>query len=132
MYRVVLAVLVAACTLVASAGARSFEDTPTLTGFSPAKGAVGQKITIYGHNLAGAEVSFNGLAATNAVVDPTNRFITVSVPAGAEVGKSPIQVTTAGGTVYTGSDFEVTVKYLTQPKLKSQISSFAPMRGKTG
>ena len=34
------------------------------------------------------EVSFNGLAATNVMVDPTNRFITVNVPAGAEVGKT--------------------------------------------
>ena len=34
--------------------------------------------------------------------------------------------------MYTASDFEVTVKYLTQPKLKSQITGFAPMRGKIG
>jgi hypothetical protein len=132
MHRLVLAVLVAACTLVASAGARPFDVPPTITGFAPNHGAVGQKVTIYGHNLGGAQVSFNGLAATNVVVDPTNTHVTFNVPTGAEPAPTPIQVMTSGGTVMTASNFTVTPAALPQPKLKSRISSFAPMQGKVG
>jgi len=105
-----------------------------ITGFSPNQGAVGQKVTIYGHNLGGAEVLFHGVPAMNVTVDATNSHVTFVVPTGAEVGPGQIQVTTPGGTATTATNFTVTqtVPPTPQTKAKSSISNFAPMRGKVG
>jgi hypothetical protein len=70
----------------------------------PHAGNVGAAINILGNDLTGAtSVSFNGTAATFTVASPS--LITTTVPAGATTGK--IQVTTPGGTLFSGSPFLV-------------------------
>jgi uncharacterized protein (TIGR03437 family) len=64
----------------------------------------GSAIKILGTNLTGAaSVSFNGAAAVFTVVSPTE--IETTVPVGATTGK--IQVTTPGGTLFSGGPFLV-------------------------
>jgi hypothetical protein len=61
-------------------------------------------VTIAGSNFSGASaVTFNGTAATFAVVSPTE--IDTSVPTGASSG--PVSVTTPGGTAQSASAFTV-------------------------
>ena len=48
-----------------------------ITGFAPTHGLV-ERVTIYGHNLAGAQVWFNGVTAENIVVDPTGTHLRVN------------------------------------------------------
>jgi IPT/TIG domain len=131
-YGVVLAVLAAAvCTLAASALART-SAAPTLTAFTPMKGPVGEKVTIYGHNLTGAQVQFGAAAVLvkDVTVDPTGTHITVVVPAGVPTGTSTITVTTAGGTVSATPGFTLTKGAMVSSS--PHITSFAPMRGKVG
>ena len=64
----------------------------------PTSGEVGAAVNILGSDLTGATgVSFNGTAATFAVVSRT--LITATVPTGASTGK--VEVTTPGGTLST-------------------------------
>jgi hypothetical protein len=79
---------------------------PTITGFDPTSGPVGQAVTITGTNFTGATaVSFNGTAdPTFSVTNDTT--ISATVPSGASTG--PIAVTTPGGTATSGTDFTVT------------------------
>src|ERR1700738_1280382 len=79
---------------------------PTVTGFTPASGAVGSSVTVNGTNLSGTSaVSFNGTAATtSSVVSATQ--INATVPAGA-TGSGPIIVTTPGGTATSATNFAV-------------------------
>jgi hypothetical protein len=106
-----------ACTAVGvSYDAGSTQDTlvetsssagtaPAITGFTPASGPVGTKVTITGSNLAGAtSVTFNGTPA--AISKDTANKITVKVPSGATTGK--ISVTTSAGTAKSASKFTVT------------------------
>jgi hypothetical protein len=78
---------------------------PTITRFTPASGAPGSTVRIYGTNLSGAtSVTFNGVAAK--IKSDTSSEIKVKVPAGALKGY--IKVTTAGGTVESATKFRVT------------------------
>jgi len=72
--------------------------------FTPKDAKVGQKVTIFGSNLASASlVAFDGTQAR--VVTDTSTEITVRVPHGAHTGF--IQVTTPGGTATTTKKFRV-------------------------
>ncbi|MFN8061346.1 MAG: DUF6605 domain-containing protein [Vicinamibacterales bacterium] len=81
-------------------------DPPTVTGFTPASGAVGATVTLSGTNFTGATlVRFNTTdQPTFTVVNATT--IAAAVPAGATTG--PIQVVTPGGTATSASSFTVT------------------------
>lgn len=79
--------------------------TPAITGFTPAQGPVGTRVTVNGSNFLGTVgVSFNGTAATTATLVSATR-ITAVVPAGAASG--PISVTTSGGTSTSSANFTV-------------------------
>ena len=78
---------------------------PTISGFSPASGAVGSSVTVTGTNFTGAtSVKFNGQAASFTVNSSTQ--ITATVPNCSSTGT--ISVTTAGGTANSASSFSVT------------------------
>jgi uncharacterized repeat protein (TIGR03803 family) len=77
---------------------------PLAGAFSPSSGAVGKRVRIWGYNLFGASVEFNGVPAPGAVNSGPN-YVWVNVPAGATTG--PITVTTPGGTVTTQESFTV-------------------------
>ncbi|QUW01564.1 IPT/TIG domain-containing protein [Chloracidobacterium sp. MS 40/45] len=101
---------------------------PTISGFSPASGAVGALITISsgdfivsGESFAGVTgVLFNGVAATFTVNSPAQ--ITATVPAGATTG--PISITGPGGTTTSSTPFVV----LETPI----VTGFSPTSGLTG
>lgn len=83
----------------------STTPAPTISGFSPASGAVGTSVTITGTNLTGAtSVKFNGQAASFTVVSSTQ--VNATVPNCSSSGA--ISVTTAGGTASSASSFSVT------------------------
>ena len=66
-----------ACVLTGSAaGDRA---APTITGFAPNHGLLGERVTIYGHDLAAAGW-FNFVPADNVVVDPTGTHVRVNAP----------------------------------------------------
>jgi len=70
----------------------------------PHTGKVGTTVKILGTSLTGAtNVTFHGAAAIFTVVSPSE--IETTVPAGASTGK--IQVTTPGGTLFSGGPFVV-------------------------
>lgn len=70
----------------------------------PTSGSAGQPVRILGTNLTGStSVTFNGTAATFAVVSPS--LITTTVPAGATTGR--VEVTTPGGTLSSNVSFRV-------------------------
>lgn len=96
-------------------------NPPTITGVSPASGAVGAAVTITGTKLTGAtSVKFNGVTATFTVDSPAQ--ITTAVPAGALTGK--ITVATPTGTATNAMDFTI----LTTPV----ITGFSPISGAIG
>jgi hypothetical protein len=80
---------------------------PTLTSFSPTKGAFGRQITITGTNFsttaASNTVLFNGVQAS--VVSSTATSIVATVPNGATDGK--ISVTVKGQTATSAANFDV-------------------------
>jgi hypothetical protein len=97
-------------------------QAPTITGFSPASGAVGTSVIITGTNLTGAtSVAFNGKAASSFTVNSSTQ-VTAVVAGGTSTG--PIQVTTAGGSASSAAPFTV----LTPPT----ISGFTPASGPVG
>jgi len=82
--------------------------TPTISGFSPAKGPVGASVTLNGTNFTGATaVTFNSVPATTFTV-VSDQEITATVPSGAKSG--PISVTTGAGTATSSTAFHVTRK----------------------
>jgi outer membrane protein assembly factor BamB len=92
---------------------------PTITGFSPTSGHVGDTVTITGTSFTGAsQVSFNGVAATTFTVDSDTQISAV-VPTGATTG--PISVTAPGGTATSNSSFTVLEDPIvdTQPTAKA-------------
>jgi hypothetical protein len=98
---------------------------PTVSGFSPASGAVGSTVTITGSAFTGATaVKFNGTASTTYTVNSGTQ-ITATVPSGATSG--PIAVTTAAGTGTSTSNFSVTATVAAPT-----ISSFSPNHGPAG
>ena len=83
------------------------DDDPTITGFTPARGAPGVVVTISGDNFTrDATVQFNGVEveASKVTVDPPTQ-IRATVPPGAATG--PITVVTPGGTVASTDPFRV-------------------------
>ena len=80
------------------------DDDPTITDFTPTRGAPGVVVTISGDNFTeqGTTVQFNGVEveASKVTVDSATE-IQATVPPGATTG--PITVKTPGGTV-TGAD----------------------------
>jgi hypothetical protein len=89
---------------VASNGSQ-FTVGGTISGISPASGAIGATVTITGSNLAGAtQVTFNGTPA-GAPTTNTATQIVVTVPGGATTG--PIVVTTPNGNATSPSSFAV-------------------------
>jgi hypothetical protein len=78
---------------------------PTIKKVTPAKGAVGKKVTITGANLSGAtKVTFNGVAAT--ITSDTVKKLVTTVPAGATSGS--VSVVTPSGTAMSAKSFTVT------------------------
>ncbi|MCI1187238.1 FG-GAP-like repeat-containing protein [Hymenobacter sp. DH14] len=95
---------------------------PTISGFSPASGPVGQTVTVTGTNFTGATgVTVNGVAGT-LTGTPTATSLTFTVGAGSTTGL--IQVTTPGGVASSSSSFTVV--------LPPTISSFSPASGPVG
>jgi uncharacterized repeat protein (TIGR03803 family) len=85
---------------------RKFMVVPSVLSFDPTSGPVGTPVTITGNSFTGAtKVSFGGVKATVFSVDSDTQ-ITATVPTGAVTGK--IQVTTAGGTGASATNFTVT------------------------
>ena len=72
--------------------------------FEPTSGAAGTNVRIWGYNLFGAAIQFNGVPATN-VYNSGSNYVWATVPAGAASG--PITITTAGGTATTKASFTV-------------------------
>jgi uncharacterized repeat protein (TIGR03803 family) len=72
--------------------------------FTPSSGSAGTKVRIWGSNLFGASVQFNGTPAVEAVNSGSN-YVWTAVPEGATAG--PITITTPGGTVTTTANFTV-------------------------
>jgi hypothetical protein len=126
-----LAAIACACVLGGSAAAGPLA-APTITGFAPNHGLIGERVTIYGHDLAGAQVWFNGVPADIVSVDPTGTHLRVNVPGEMSTGPGAITVTTAGGTVTTTAMFTVNPPSKVMPSPRPRIASFAPMRGAAG
>ena len=92
---------------------------PTITSFSPLKGAPGVTVTINGTKFSGAaSVTFNGTPASYTVISATR--ITATVPAGATTG--PIRVGTTFGPVTSAATFTVAPR----------ITGFVPQGGDPG
>ena len=78
---------------------------PTLTGFTPATGPAGTRVTLTGTHFLGATyVRFNGVRAVEFAVLSGTRIEAV-VPSGATSG--PISVVTPGGTAVSAEPFTV-------------------------
>ncbi len=65
---------------------------------------MGSNVRLWGYNLFGASVEFNGAPATNVYNSGPN-YLWATVPAGATTG--PITITTPGGTITTKASFTV-------------------------
>ena len=103
--------------------AMSVVPSPVITGFNPAQGVVGTKVTITGTGLANAYyVYFNGNYAT--ITQDTQAKIVVTVPVGA--GSGYIYVDTPGG--FTGSPTSFTVL----PSPPPTITSISPRSAAAG
>jgi hypothetical protein len=98
--------------------------SPTISTVSPNNGPVGTAVTITGTNLAGASVTFGGVAAT--VTSNDGSTIQTSVPSGTPTGSVTLAVSTAGGTAT--STFTVTVSSSSGPT----IGSVSPSNGPVG
>jgi IPT/TIG domain-containing protein len=122
-----------ACALAGSAAAGP-GSPPTITGFAPNHGLLGERVTIYGHDLAGAQVWFNGVqvAAQDVVIDPTGTHVQVRVPGEVATGPGPITVTTSAGTTQTKTMFTVNPPSRPTSIPAPRIGSFAPMRAAPG
>src|SRR4051794_10823421 len=90
-----------------AAGAFTYFATPIVTSFSPTSGRSGTSITIAGTNFdadaSGDQVTVNGAVAP--VTSATASSIVLTVPSDATTGL--IRITTAGGTVQSGTPFNV-------------------------
>lgn len=92
---------------VTLAGGFTYFAPPTITSFSPTSGRVGDTVTIAGTNFdaeaSGNQVTLGGVAAS--VTSASTTTLVISIPQNAS--SSPISVTTAGGTVTSGTAFTV-------------------------
>ncbi len=97
-------------------------QTPTITGFAPTSGAIGQSVVITGTKLTGVTaVSFNNTAAASFTVNSATQ-ITATVPTGATTGV--LKVTNASGTGTSATSFTI----LSTPV----IASLTPASGNIG
>ncbi|HQT97074.1 MAG: hypothetical protein B7Z62_04530 [Deltaproteobacteria bacterium 37-65-8] len=90
----------------------SFSVQPTVVGFTPTSGRVGDNVTITGYNFddssaSATSVSFNGVAADIVPGTLTRTSLVASVPVGADNGA--ITVTTVGGQAISAWIFTVVV-----------------------
>ena len=103
-------------------GVEQTENAPTISSFSPASGLVGASVTLTGTNLGSLySVRFNGTEAVAATYASLTS-VSVKVPAGATTGT--LVLTTATGTVTSGSSFTVLT-----PGPAPTLSSIAPAGG---
>ncbi|MGC9948573.1 MAG: IPT/TIG domain-containing protein [Bryobacteraceae bacterium] len=77
---------------------------PRAQHFEPPSGPVGTKVRIWGYNLFGASIEFNGAPGTS-VYNSGSNYVWATVPAGATTG--PIAIATPGGTATTLTNFTV-------------------------
>jgi uncharacterized repeat protein (TIGR03803 family) len=80
------------------------KPAPNAPQFTPASGAAGTQVLIWGYNLLSPSVKFNGVAATSVTGSGPN-YVVATVPSGAATG--PITVTTPGGSYTTQTSFTV-------------------------
>ncbi len=134
-----VALAVCASVLGGSAMARTSVAAPTVISFTPTHAMVGATVTIYGHNLAGAQVQFNGMNAKQVSVDSTGTHVKAIVDPETMDGPSQIGIITPGGSVESTAVFTVdpptaapaqTGKATTNEK--PVIKSITPMRAKPG
>ena len=125
-----------ASVLVGSAAAHA-AVAPTIVSFTPTHALAGTTVAIYGHDLAGAQVQFNGMPAMRVTVNAGGTHLKAVDPETTD-GPSRITVITAGGTVQSATFFTVEpptgVPALTgtAKNLKPVIVSVTPMRAKVG
>jgi len=108
-------------------------SAPTITGFSPASGAVASSVTISGTNFTGAtSVSFNGQSASFSVTNATT--ISATVPNCSSTGT--ISVTTPNGTATSSGTFTVTgcgsSQLLGNPGFENGSTNTAPWTTSSG
>jgi len=133
-----VALVVAACMLSGSAAAHATVAAPTIISFTPTHALVGATVTIYGHNLTGAQVQFNGMAASQVTVDTAGTHVKAIVDPETMDGPAQIGVITSGGTITSTAIFTVdppTGAATQTGKAKAEkplIKSIAPLRGKAG
>jgi uncharacterized repeat protein (TIGR03803 family) len=80
------------------------KPAPRSQHFSPGQGPSGTRVLLWGYNLLGASVTFNGAPASAVSVSGPN-YITAVVPSGATSG--PITITGPGGSWTTSNSFVV-------------------------
>jgi IPT/TIG domain len=102
-----LSVWLAACGGGGGGGSPTGASPPLISSFSPISGAVGTQVTISGLRFepgpGGTSLRFHGAPAT--VLSASTTSLVALVPAGATTGR--IEVTTAGGTATSSTDFTV-------------------------
>jgi hypothetical protein len=133
----VLALLLVAWSAAGAAGHGL--AAPSIVGFSPTHGVVGARVTIYGHNLQGAQmVQFNGVAAASPVVNAAGNHIVVVVPPETNIGPGAITITTPGGTVSSTAKFVVVSAGGTKARIgvraagRPAIRAISPMHAMPG
>jgi cytochrome c6 len=137
-YGIAVASFAAVSAAVAAATLAQQSGAPTITRFAPVQGLVGSQITIYGQNLAGAQVQFNGVTAKKVTVNAAGTQIVAIVGPETMDGPGPVGVITAGGTVESKTNFTVSpptgAKSQTgaAKNLKPAILSITPLKAKVG
>jgi hypothetical protein len=102
---------------------------PTISGFTPAVGPTGSKVTVTGKGLHGAtQVTFNAAPATFRVDSSTS--ITATVPAGATSGS--IAITTPGGSANSIDSFTVATPAPTPIPGRPTLTKLSPTSARRG
>ena len=128
----------AVASVLAGSAAARVAVAPTIMSFTPTHALAGTTVAIYGHDLAGAQVQFNGMPATRVTVNAGGTHLKAVVDPETTDGPSRITVTTAGGTVQSATFFTVEpptgapALTGTAKNVKPVIVSVAPMRARVG
>jgi hypothetical protein len=93
---------------------------PSPLEFSPASGAPGTKVRVWGYNLLGASAEFNGAPAAKAYNSGPN-YVWATVPKGATTG--PITITTPAGSATTVASFTVEQLRISRTEKSAMIGS---------
>jgi glucose/arabinose dehydrogenase len=97
----------------------SYQQAPTITGFTPASGAVGARVAVTGTYLAGTtQAKLNGKSVPFTVF--SDNEVKIRTPPGSTSG--PITLTTAAGSATSSSSFTITFG----------ITGFSPANGPVG